>query len=181
MRQAVVKASTTTTIEPAGPAWKEVEPFFRSIWPPDASPAPPWAHIISEPPQRRVMVRNESGELIAHVGIQVRAGLWDRRRVRIGGIGGVATRAGERRKGLASHALDVALKQLDAQGINFALLFAEPCNFAFYERRDWHRFEGDVFIDQPQGRIKHNVVAAFVRDGLLAPHEGVIDLLGKPW
>jgi predicted acetyltransferase len=127
------------------------------------------------------MVRNQSGELIAHVGIQTRAGLWDRRPVRIGGIGGVATRADERRKGLASRALDIALKELDAAAIHFALLFAEPHNFAFYERRDWRRFNGDVFIEQPRGRIKHDVVTAFVRDGLLAPRGGVIDLLGRPW
>ena len=177
----MVRADANFNIEPAGPAWKEAEPLFRSVWPPDAFPQPPWAHIMAEPPQKRVMVRNSENELIAHVGLQIRSGLWDRRRVRIGGIGGVATRADERRGGLASQALDLALKELTVAGINFALLFAEPHNFAFYERRNWHRFNGDVFIEQPQGRIKHDVVAAFVRDGLLAPRAGVIDLLGKPW
>ncbi|MFZ1989192.1 MAG: GNAT family N-acetyltransferase, partial [Alphaproteobacteria bacterium] len=153
LRIAVVSTGATFAIEPAGPAWAQVQPLSNSVWPPDLSPPPPWAHIVAQPPQQRVMVRNQSGELIAHVGIQIHSGLWDRRRVRIGGIGGVATRADERRKGLASRALDIALKELDAAAIHFALLFAESHNFAFYERRQWHKFSGDVFIEQPQGRI----------------------------
>ena len=168
--------------EPADTAWAETEPLLLSVWPPDLDPPPPWAHIvITQYPTSRVMVRSESGELLCHVGLQIRTALWEGRSVRIGGIGGVATHAEHRRNGYASRAIDMALQELSKPGFDFALLFAEPHNFNFYERRGWHKFAGDVFIEQPQGRIKHEVVTPFVYDNAIAPRTGTIDLLGTPW
>lgn len=170
------------SIEPGAVAWADAGPLLSLIWPSDANPRAPWFHIETEFPTRRVMIRDEAGELVCHVGMQERDALWNGDKVRIGGIGGVATRENARGRGLASRALQTAIDiWREESGADLALLFTEPHNFDFYDNRGWHRFEGDVFVDQPGGRIKHTVVTPFVYDLALAPREGVIDLCGKPW
>ena len=63
----------------------------------------------------------------------------------------------------------------------FALLFCEPHNFAFYEARGWQPFTGEVYAEQPEGRIRFEAMAPFVFDISRAPRDGVIDLCGLPW
>ena len=57
---------------------------------------------------------------------------WNGRKVHIGGIGGVATRADSRRRGYASIALNAAVQTMrEHEGAtDFALLFCEPHNCA---------------------------------------------------
>jgi aminoglycoside 2'-N-acetyltransferase I len=128
------------------------------------------------------MIRNEAGDLVCHLGMQEREAVWNGAKVRIGGIGGVATRGDTRGQGLASRALETAMETWRGEGAaDFALLFTEPHNIDFYDKCGWRRFEGDVIVDQPGGRIKHTMVTPFVHDLTLAPREGMIDLCGKPW
>ena len=82
----------------------------------------------------------------------------------------------------ASIALDAAIQTMrDREDVRFALLFCEPHNFAFYQARGWHPFAGEVYAEQPDGKIRFEAMAPFVHDIQRAPRQGVIDLCGLPW
>jgi len=82
----------------------------------------------------------------------------------------------------ASMALDAAIQTLKDEGsVDFALLFCEPHHAAFYMDRGWKRFEGDVYAEQPGGRVRFEVTAPYVYSLKRAPLKGTIDLCGLPW
>ena len=54
-------------------------------------------------------------------------------------------------------------------------------HWAFYQARNWHAFEGEVYCEQPDGRIRFEAMAPFVFDIRRAPRQGVMDLKGLPW
>ena len=99
--------------------------------------------------------------LACHVGIYFRTVTWNGRKAHVGGIGGVSTREDCRGRGYASLALDAAIQTMrDHEAIRFAMLFCEPHNFAFYEARGWHPFTGEIYAEQPEGRIRFDVDGA---------------------
>ena len=103
-------------------------------------------------------------------------------RSHIGGIGGVCDPRGLPRPRLCQLALDAAMQTMrDHEAVRFALLFCEPHNFAFYEARGWHPFKGEIYAEQPEGRIRFEAMAPFVFDFTRAPRDGTIDLCGLPW
>ena len=51
----------------------------------------------------------------------------------------------------------------------------------FYQARGWHPFKGEIYAEQPEGRIRFDAMAPFVFDFTRAPRDGVIDLCGLPW
>ena len=103
-------------------------------------------------------------------------------RSHIGGIGGVSTREDCRGRGYASLALNAAIQTMrDHEAVRFAMLFCEPHNVAFYQARGWHPFNGEVYAEQPEGRIRFEAMAPFVFDFTRAPRDGTIDLCGLPW
>ncbi|WP_244434763.1 GNAT family N-acetyltransferase [Afipia sp. P52-10] len=120
-------------------------------------------------------------DVVCHVGLFERQALWNDRPVTLGGIGGVATRPDRQRSGLASAAMKQATACFAREGKDFAVLFCEPHNHAFYRNLGWHEFGGAVFCEQPQGRIRFAVMATFVYGLQLAPRDGTIDLRGLPW
>ena len=67
------------------------------------------------------------------------------------------------------------------EAVQFGLLFCEPHNFAFYQSRGWHPFTGEVYAEQPEGRVRFEAMAPFVFDFSRKPRQGVIDLCGLPW
>jgi aminoglycoside 2'-N-acetyltransferase I len=167
------------TIEPAAASWSLVKPLLDAVWPEPTDA--PWGHVVWSQAARRVLVRDDGSDLIGHVGLHARDAIWDGRTVRVGGIGAVVTRAEHRRHGFATAAMQKAAQELDADGVDFALLFTQPHNFAFYRRLGWHQFEGEVFVEQSPGRVRFDVMPAFVLDLKLAPRSGTIDLCGPPW
>lgn len=61
--------------------------------------------------------------------------------------------------------MGVAVAELrDKEGADFALLVCEPHNFGFYRRLGWRQFIGDVFAEQPEGRVRFDVMTPFVFD-----------------
>ena len=48
-------------------------------------------------------------------------------------------------------------------------------------RLGWRQFTGDVFAEQPEGRVRFDVMTAFVFDMRLSPQGGAVDLCGLPW
>jgi aminoglycoside 2'-N-acetyltransferase I len=163
-------------------SWPTAAPLFNAIWPPEVVATLPWANIATAHAELRVLVQDETAGLVCHVGIHRRQATWNGRAVRIGGIGGVLTHPAFRRRGLASVALNAAIQTLkDERATDFALLFCEPHNEAFYRGRGWKAFSGEIFAEQPGGRIRFEVLTPLVFYLKRAPHEGVIDLCGLPW
>ena len=161
--------------------WPYAKPLFDAAWPAEVVAQAPWSQITWAHADLRVLVET-GGDVVGHVGLYFRTVLWKGRKHPIGGIGGVATRPDSRRRGYASIGLDAAIRTLrDREAIDFALLFCEPHNFAFYAARGWHRFEGGIMAEQPAGRIRFEAMTPFVFDFKNAPREGVIDLCGLPW
>jgi GNAT superfamily N-acetyltransferase len=167
-------------------SWPLVEPLMDAVWPRDVVEKLSWGHVKWADADLRVLIDapEESPEagLACHVGIYFRTVTWDGRKVDIGGIGGVSTRQDCRGRGYATLALNAAVQTMrDHEAVRFGLLFCELHNEAFYQARGWHRFEGEVFAEQPQGRVRFDVMAPFVFDFTRKPRDGVIDLCGLPW
>jgi aminoglycoside 2'-N-acetyltransferase I len=170
-------------ISPGDPSWEAAEKLLDIVWPDEVVATLPWRDVVWARAERRVMVREDAPphELVCHVGLFARSALWNDREVTIGGIGGVGTHPGKRKSGLASAAMKAATECFVRDGKDFAVLFCEPHNFAFYRSLGWHQFEGELFAEQPQGRIRFEAMATFVYDLKLAPRTGIIDLRGLPW
>ena len=95
---------------------------------------------------------------------------------------GLLTRPDAQRRGYASLALNAAVQTLRDEGSTaFALLFCEPHNAPFYMGRGWKPFEGEIYTDQPAGRVRFEAMDPYVYSLKHAPTQGVIDLCGLPW
>ena len=163
-------------------SWKEAEPLFNAIWPPHVIATLPWAGVVFAHAELRVFVRDEVDGVVCHVGIYRREVTWNGRKLRAGGIGGVLTREDKRGRGYATIALEAALRTLKDEGsTDFAMLFCEPKNVPFYTARGWTSFEGEIFVEQPSGRIRFTAIAPHVFDLRRKLRQGTIDLCGQPW
>ena len=143
----------------------------------------PWRRVKWADPDLRVLIDAADGALACHAGIFFRTVTWNGQKVHIGGIGQVATRADYRRRGYASIALEAAVHTMrDHDAAQFALLFCEPHISEFYQSRSWHPFTGAVYAEQPEGRIRFDIMAPMVLDlRRRAPTLGTLDLCGLPW
>jgi aminoglycoside 2'-N-acetyltransferase I len=163
-------------------SWPLAEPLFNAVWPPDVVARLAWAGIVFAHADLRVLVQAEPDHVVCHVGLYRREVTWNGRKVRAGGIGGVLTREDSRRRGYASMALDAAIQTLRDEGAtDFAMLFCEPHNVAFYAGRGWKPFKGEIYCEQPGGRVRFTAIAPYVYGLKRAPREGTIDLCGLPW
>jgi aminoglycoside 2'-N-acetyltransferase I len=163
-------------------SWPIAEPLFKAVYPRDVVEKLPWSHIKWANPDLRVLIAEPSGGPACHVGIYFRTITWNGHKMHVGGIGGVCTREDCRGRGYATLALEAATQTMRAnEAARFALLFCEPHNFAFYQARNWHPFTGEVYAEQPEGRILFDHTAPFVFDLGRAPRQGTIDLCGLPW
>ena len=105
-------------------SWPVAKPLFDSVWPPHVVEKLPWANIVFAHAELRVLVQDEAGEALCHVGIYRRDISWNGRKVPAAGIGGVLTREDARGRGYASIALNAALQTLRDEGsAAFAMLF----------------------------------------------------------
>ena len=165
-------------------SWTLAKPLFQAIWPPEVIATLPWAGITFANADLRVLVQDEAGDVVSHVGLYRRVITWNGQKINVGGIGGVLTRADVRNRGLATIALNAAIQTLrDEDSVNFALLFCEPYRAPFYMGRGFRPFEGSVFIEQPDiGRVRFDAIAPHVHDlKRTAPSLGTLDLCGLPW
>ena len=167
-------------------SWKQVEPLLDAVWPDHVMDKLSWRDVKWAHADLRVLIDapedSPTPGLACHVGIFFRTVIWDGRKVDIGGIGGVATRPDCRGRGYATLALNAALRTMrDHEALKFALLFCEPHNEAYYQARGWHPFKGEIWAEQPVGRVRFDAMAPFVFDFTRKPRDGVIDLCGLPW
>jgi glycine/D-amino acid oxidase-like deaminating enzyme len=74
--------------------WRQAASLLKAVWAPEVVAALPWRDVVWAAPDQRVLAFNAAGEIIGHVAIIVREATLDGRAVKIGGLGGVATRNG---------------------------------------------------------------------------------------
>jgi aminoglycoside 2'-N-acetyltransferase I len=167
-------------------SWPKAEPLLQAVWPRHVLEKLSWGRVKWAHADLRVLIDapedSPAPGLVCHVGVYFRTAIWDGHKIQVGGIGGVATREDHRGRGYATLALNAAVRTLrDHEAIRFAILFCEPHNEAFYAARGWHRFNGEVYADQPEGRIRFDVMAPYIFDFTRKPRDGIIDLCGLPW
>jgi aminoglycoside 2'-N-acetyltransferase I len=169
-------------IKEARVGWEQAAPLLRGVWPPEVVATLPWRDVVWAEPDWRVLVFNLAHEIVGHAGVVIRDGIWYGQAVKIGGIGGVATREDSRQRGVARAAISRALLDMEnAHQADFGLLFCEPRHGPLYEKLGWHPFKGDVFVTEPKGRVRFDVTVPYVFDLKIAPRSGVLDLCGLPW
>ena len=157
--------------------------LLEAVWPPEIVATLPWKDVVWARADSRVLNMNAHNDVVGHAGIYLRNATLDALPVKIGGVGGVATRLDCRRQGIASEMMGETVREMrDAHLVDFGLLFCEPRHAPLYERLGWRFFEGEVFVEQPrQGRVRFSVIDAFVFDLKIAPRAGILDLCGLPW
>ena len=167
----------------AGNAGRErAASLLSSVWPPEVVAELPWRNVVCAPPDERLLAFNLAGEIIGHAGITLRVAAWNDCPVKIGGIGGVATRADSRGRGVASAVMRSAVQRMKiVHDVDFGLLFCETRHAHFYELLGWRVFDGDIVVQQPQGRVRYEVMRSLVFDVKVAIGSGLVDLNGLPW
>jgi len=163
-------------------AWQQAASLLNSVWPPAVVAKLSSRDIGWANPAYRLLAFDRDNEIICHVGIVLRDAIWDGRRVKIGGIGGVATREDTRRRGAASAVMRRATQEIrETYKADFGLLFCQPQNASLYIGLGWRPFGGDVLVMQPGGHVRYDTADSYVFDLKVAPRTGVIDLCGLPW
>lgn len=169
-------------IKSGAAGWQQAAPLLKAVWPAEIVATLPWKDVTWANPDHRVLVFDGAGEIIGHAAIVVRDANWEGQAVKVGGIGGVATREDSRQRGVARAAMSAATHAIqDAHKADFGLLFCEPRLAPIYQKLGWRSFEGDVFVTQPSGRVRFDVTDPYVFDLKIAPRNGALDLCGLPW
>lgn len=153
-----------------------------AVYPPEVLATLPGKLFTWASPQWSVLLWDEA-ELVSRVGLVVREIVSNGETKVIGGIGGVMTHPGKQGKGYASKAMDEAATIFDEKlNVAYALLFCRPHLVEFYKRLGWKPFQGQLFVEQPQGRVEFSANGAMVLDVKeQAPVIGMLDLNGLPW
>lgn len=151
------------------------------VYPPEVLATLPGIAFSWTSAQWSVFVWDED-ELVARVGLVRREILDNGAAKTIGGIGGVMTHPHRQGQGLASLGMREASNHFETMNVSYALLFCRPHLVEFYKRLNWKPFQGQVFVEQPQGKIEFSANGAMVLDVReQASTQGVLDLNGLPW
>ena len=147
----------------------------------DLNVHPLLARLQWSPPDWRVLLRR-GDEVVSGLMIverEIRAG---ERRVKVAGVGDVATLPQWRRQGYAGMVLERAgafmRDELDAE---FGHLFCAPGLVPYYARFGWLRVDGPSYVQAPWG------VETFPEETMVLPLRGTawppgeMDLEGLPW
>src|SRR5207245_11061658 len=87
-------------------SWPRAEPLMQAVWPAHVVEKLSWGHVKWAHADLRVLIDAPEDAaqpgLACHIGIYFRDAMWDGRKVHLGGIGGVSTRADCRGRGYGS-------------------------------------------------------------------------------
>ena len=153
-----------------------------AVYPPEEIAKWAGGHLEWADSQWCARVFDEAGALVSYAGILVRDGLAGGEPVKIGGIGGVKTHPGHRRRGFAALAMARAVEWFRERDVDFGLIVCEPRLLGTYGRMGWREFPGELRVLQhgvPETFTFNRVMTHHVR--IAAPARGVIDLCGPPW
>jgi predicted GNAT family N-acyltransferase len=153
-----------------------------AVYPPEVLATLPGTQFEWAAPQWSIFVWDQD-ELVSRVGLVTREIISNGDTKLISGVGGVMTDPQKQGKGYASQAMREAARIFDSEfGVAFALLFCRPHLVKFYGGLDWKPFDGQVFVEQSQGKIEFSANGAMVFDVKEeAPLHGILDLNGLPW
>ena len=129
------------------------------------------------------LVVGRLGDLIVcTVKIALRDVIVGGQRVRVGGIGDVATMAEWRRRGFAAAAMTTVGEFLcNDLGADFGLLFCDTHLLHYYSRFGWQRVDGPTMVEVPWGKVP------FPEETMVLPCRqkewpgGSVDRNGLPW
>ena len=161
---------------------KGLDTLRAAVYPPEVLETLPSRFFAWARPEWSVMLW-DGDELLSRVGLLVRDASHNGTPKRIGGIGGVATHPASQGKGYASQSMREAAKRFEEElNVHYALLFCVPGLIPFYGRLGWKSFQGQIFVEQPTGKIEFAAFGAMVLDVKeKSPLDGVLDLKGLPW
>jgi aminoglycoside 2'-N-acetyltransferase I len=159
-----------------------IQKLRSAVYPPEVLATLPGMAFTWASSQWSVLVWDED-ELVAKVGLLRREIVSKGELKSIGGIGGVMTHPAKQGQGLASQAMREAFRLFDEElQVAYALLFCRPHLVEYYKRLKWKPFEGQVFVEQPNGKVEFSANGAMVLDiKESAPVNGSLDLNGLPW
>lgn len=159
-----------------------IQRLRSAVYPPEVLATLPGLAFTWASPQWSVLLWDQD-ELVSRVGLIVREIVSNSETKLIGGVGGVMTHPEKQGKGYASQAMREASRVFDEKlNVAFALLFCRPHLVEFYKRLVWKPFQGQVFVEQPNGRVEFSANGAMVLDVKeSAPLNGSLDLNGLPW
>lgn len=160
--------------------WPLAEALDRECYPPEVMATVIWRDVVWAHADKRIFVRL-GGERVGHAGLYFRDVKDGDHEVFICGVGAVMTLPHARKQGCANAAMTAAAKVMKEEGCDFGLLFCEPHSVAFYEGLGWGVFQGDVHCEQPEGRVRFDMMHAMVLPVHSAPQSTHIDLCGLPW
>jgi predicted acetyltransferase len=124
----------------------------------------------------------EDEELVSNVHIIERLAQVDRKTVRLGGIGNVATKVEWRKRGYASAALKVAQEFLaDPLKVDFGLMICTEPMIPYYEKMGWKLVAQSLMMEQSDGKKALNYPVMVLPVSKENWPEGMIDLYGLPW
>ncbi len=102
--------------------------------------------------------------------------------LRIGGVTGVVTEPGWRRRGIASDLVRCAVRFLAKDhSLPYVLLTCQRRLGPFYEKLGWRIVDGPTVYDQPDGRRTCPGLTMIVECHGTAWPDGSIDMQGLPW
>lgn len=124
----------------------------------------------------------KNGILAAHVGIVDRTVLAGAEKIRVGGIGGVATRPEFRGLGLASLAMQRAANFMSGEyAADAGLLMCGAEMLPFYQGLGWLPINDPMIFDQPSGKMPNEGQTCRLPCNRADWPVGTVDLCGYPW
>ena len=124
----------------------------------------------------------EEPELVTNIHIVERMAKVGTSKVKLGGIGDIATKVEWRKRGYASAALKVAQDFLrDPLAVDFGLMIATEKMVPRYLKLGWQQAARTLLMDQPEGKKALEYPVMILPVCKKEWPEGVIDLCGLPW
>lgn len=155
----------------------ELQTLATAVYPePPAFPPREW-----DPGQWCVRYWTDEGVLVSSLRVCIRTGYVGRKKLQIGGIGGVKTHPDHRSKGYAKTIVTEAVDYLESVA-DFGLLVCKPELIPFYSLQGWEPFGGEFVVEQfgVQEVFEYNKVMLLDLQKP-APTKGKIVLPGPPW
>jgi aminoglycoside 2'-N-acetyltransferase I len=121
------------------------------------------------------------GTIVSQVGILVREVCVGEQKIRVGGVGGVATHPGYRRHGYAGLLLWASEQFMRDLGLPFGLLVCGEERKSYYASFGWQPIDNrTIFQNQGKDREMDGVMMMLPLKDETWP-DGLLNLNGKPW
>jgi len=120
--------------------------------------------------------------LVSHAEIVERTVSVGSKKIPVGGIGGVITKAEWKNQGFASTSMKVAQKYICGElNLDFGLLMCDKKVVSFYKKLGWEVVQGPLVYKQPTGKVEFDDIVMVYHCGSVKWPDGLIDAQGPPW